>query len=213
MFTGARKVGRWVGVGVVMTALAAASGVNEAKAQYGPRSNPITGLRTGGRYMPAVPSPFGTNRVGVGGVGTTINVGSGYGGLYGHSFGPAYGGLYGPNFGGFYGPSFGVNRFASTSYRSGFGLGGFGIGGLGVRTYGVSSVGFGAPVATSFNLSVGGFPGYSYGSPWLYGGGYPYGPVGVTAIRYGGVYPYGGIGYGGFPYGYGYGYGGGYFGY
>ncbi|WP_169977896.1 hypothetical protein [Tautonia rosea] len=202
---------RGLGVGLVIASLAA----GEAMAQYGPRANPITGLRTGMRYQPALASPFATTRVG--GLGTSVGL-SRYGGFYGSALGPGFGTLYGPGFG--------VNRYASTSFRSGWGLGGFGIGGLGVRSVGYSSVGFGLPVATSFSLNIGGvgYPGYGgwglgyptysygYGSPWI-GGGYPYGTIGVRRITYGVSYPYGSIGYGGFPYGYGYGYGGGYFGY
>jgi hypothetical protein len=225
MGRGARKVGRWVGLGLVITALSAA----EAAAQYGPRSNPIMGVRTGGRYQPALASPFATSRagLGIGGFGTSAGL-SRYGGLYG----PSYGGLYGSRLGGFYGPGFGVSRFGATSYRSGFGIGGVG---LGVRSFGYRGVGFGAPVGTSFSLSIGGYPGlgfgypgygvgypgygygysgygYGYGDSWLYGRS-PYGTTGFNTISYGGLYPYGSIGYGGFPYGYGYGYRGGYFGY
>jgi hypothetical protein len=196
---------RGLGVALVIAGLSA----GEAVAQYGPRANPITGIRTGMRYQPALASPFATTRVG--GLGTSVGL-------------SRYGGFYGPNFG----PGFGVDRYASRSFRSGWGLGGLGIGGLGVRSVGYSSVGFGLPVATSFSLNIGGvgYPGYGgwglgyptygvgygYGSPWVYGG-YPYGTVGVRQITYGTSYPYGWIGYGGFPYGYGYGYGGGYFGY
>lgn len=200
-----RMILRSLGVGLVIVGLSA----GDAMAQYGPRANPITGLRTGMRYQPALASPFATTRVG--GLGTSVGV-------------SRYGGFYGSNFG----PGFGVNRYASRSFRSGWGLGGFGIGGLGVRSVGYSSVGFGLPVATSFSLNIGGvgtpghgygawglgYPTYgvSYGSPWVYGGS-PYGTVGVRQITYGTSYPYGWIGYSGFPYGYGYGYGGGYFGY
>ncbi|RUL87220.1 hypothetical protein [Tautonia sociabilis] len=176
---------------IAMAAAAAALSADapEARAQYGPRADPITGARTGGRFMPALPSPFD------GGAAAARGVGDGgvsrFGGYYGSGYGyPGVG----------YG-AFGVPGLSSYSVSTRIGGLGFSATGYGVSSYGIG--GFGVPAS-----------GYwvGYGVPSLYGR-YPYGSVGFSTFSYGVPYPYVWYGYGGFPYGYGYGSGGGFFGF
>lgn len=193
------NIGRWIGVGVVIAAFSTV----EAKGQYGPRAQPITGVRTGLRYQPSLPSPFAASGFRGPGFASTSNL-SRFGGFYGSPVGFSGGG-----FSGYPGIGFGNSGFSSFSVNIGFGGLGFRNAGYSVSSFGVGGIGgFGGPIAGPAFYST---PGYGFGYPSIYGRA-PYGSVGFTSVSYG-AYPYGGVGYVGFPYGYGYGYRGGYFGY